>query len=234
MSFKLLTPPGGNPKVAKGGAKNFSTYILHLSPSNVAEVGNMCPKSTPGCQAVCLNTAGRGGMFREGGTNTVQEARKRRTRFYVNDRAGFIAALKDDIARAIRQSSRVGKIPCFRLNGTSDLSVEKWGIIDQFPDVQFYDYTKVPYRKVSHLKNYHLTFSQADGNDRDVAWAIRHGMNVATVFRNRFPEEHLGRRVINGDLDDLRFLDPAGVIVGLRAKGKARRDVSGFVIDIPV
>jgi hypothetical protein len=35
--------------------------------------------------------------------------------------------------------------------------------------------------------------------------------------------------VINGDETDLRFLDAKGVIVGLRAKGKARKDTTGFV-----
>ena len=38
--------------------------------------------------------------------------------------------------------------------------------------------------------------------------------------------------VINGDKTDMRFKDPVGVIVGLKAKGKARKDTSGFVIDV--
>jgi hypothetical protein len=116
----------------------------------------------------------------------------------------------------------------FRLNGTSDLSVEKWGIIEQFPDVQFYDYTKVLGRKVSHLPNYHLTFSAADGNDSDVALAIQQGMNVAMVF-DKLPEAYMGRPVTNADETDLRFLDPKGTIAGLKAKGRAKKDTTGFV-----
>jgi hypothetical protein len=135
----------------------------------------------------------------------------------------------------IKQAEKKGLIPAFRLNGTSDLSWEKYevaegkNIFQMFPDVQFYDYTKVLGRKVSHIPNYHLTFSQADGNIEDVIKAKEAGMNIATVFRS-VPEIHLDRTVVNGDETDLRFLDPKNVIVGLKAKGKAKKDTSGFVI----
>jgi hypothetical protein len=102
-----------------------------------------------------------------------------------------------------------------------------------FPEVQFYDYTKILGRKVSHIRNYHLTFSAADGNDEDVLKAIAQGMNVATVFGLKktepMPDSYTGRRVFNGDESDLRFLDPKGVVVGLYAKGRAKKDTSGFV-----
>jgi hypothetical protein len=126
-------------------------------------------------------------------------------------------------------------IPVFRLNGTSDISWEKYevgngkNIFQMFPQVQFYDYTKVLGRKVSHIPNYHLTFSKADGNDMDVRLAASKGMNVAAVF-HKLPETYIGRTVINGDETDLRFLDAKGVVVGLKAKGKAKKDTSGFVV----
>lgn len=231
MTFQLLTT--GNQKTLKGEKKGYITYIMHLSPSDVAGVGNMCPKATAGCRLACLNTAGHGGMIKpETGTNAVQEARKRKTRWFVSDRQAFLAALESDITKAIRQAEKKSMIPVFRLNGTSDLAWEKYGIIQKFPEVQFYDYTKIPNRKISQLKNYHLTFSQADGNEADVQRAMANGMNIATVFRKRLPEQYLGREVIDGDESDLRFLDPVGVIVGLKAKGRARKDVSGFVVDI--
>jgi len=229
MTFKLLTV--GNPKTIKGQKQGYLTFILHLSPANVAGVGNMCPKATAGCLLACLNTAGRGGMFKPGGTNTVQEARKRRTRQFATDRAGFLADLKADIVRGIKYAAKHNLTPVFRLNGTSDISWEKYGIIQEFPDIQFYDYTKIIGRK-RLPRNYHLTFSEADGNDADVAKAIASGMNVATVFRKDLPETYRGRQVFDGDDSDLRFLDPTGVIVGLKAKGRARRDTSGFVVDI--
>ena len=136
-----------------------------------------------------------------------------------------------------------GLTPVFRMNGTSDLSFEKYevlrngqtysNIFTAFPEVQFYDYTKILGRKVKNISNYHLTFSAADGNDADVYRAIAEGYNVATVFGLKktepMPETYLGRTVFNGDDSDLRFLDPKSVVVGLYAKGKAKKDTSGFV-----
>ena len=229
--MKLLSV--GNPKILKGMKQGYMTYILHLAPADVSGY-NTCPKATAGCKAACLNTAGRGGMFKRGeSTNVIQEARKRKTRFFFEDRENFLATLKDDIRKAIRQSEKKGLIPVFRLNGTSDISWEKYGVIQEFPNVQFYDYTKVLGRKVNGLANYHLTFSAADGNDLDVLRAIKEGYNIATVFgikkNSPMPETYNGVPVFNGDDSDLRFLDPKGVVVGLYAKGKAKKDTSGFV-----
>ena len=140
-----------------------------------------------------------------------------------------------EIIKTKTKAEKQGLIPVFRLNGTSDLAWEKYevangkNIFQMFPEVQFYDYTKINNRKVSHIPNYHLTFSKADGNDMDTRIAMSNGMNVAVVFKN-VPETYLGRPVINGDETDLRFLDPKGVIVGLKAKGKAKKDTTGFVV----
>ncbi len=225
--MKLLST--GNPKLLKGEKKGYLSFILHLSPANVSGY-ETCPKRTAGCTAACLNTAGRGGMFRKGETtNVIQEARKRKTRMFFEQREQFLADLEADIRLGIKQAEKKGMIPCFRLNGTSDIAWEKYGIIEKFPDVQFYDYTKMRNRKVTHLKNYHLTFSKADGNDVDVRLAASAGMNVAAVFKS-LPETYIGRPVINGDDTDLRFLDPKNVIVGLKAKGKAKKDTTGFVV----
>ena len=229
--MKLLSI--GNPKILKGMKQGFMTYILHLAPADVSGY-NTCPKATAGCKAACLNTAGRGGMFKKGETtNVIQQARIRKTRWFFEDRESFLATLKDDIRKAIKQSEKKGLIPVFRLNGTSDLSWEKYGIIQEFPNVQFYDYTKILGRKVNGLANYQLTFSAADGNDLDVRRAIKEGYNVATVFGIKksqpMPETYEGMPVFNGDDSDLRFLDPKGVVVGLYAKGKAKKDTSGFV-----
>jgi hypothetical protein len=229
--MKLLSI--GNPKILKGMKQGYMTYILHLAPANLSGY-ETCPKRTQGCTAACLNTAGRGGMFKKGETtNVIQQARIRKTKMFFEDRENFLATLKDDIRKAIKQSEKKGLIPVFRLNGTSDLSWEKYGIIQKFPNVQFYDYTKVLGRKVNGLANYHLTFSAADGNDDDVRRAIKEDYNIATVFGIKksqpMPETYEGTPVFNGDESDLRFLDPKGVVVGLYAKGKAKKDTSGFV-----
>jgi hypothetical protein len=225
--MKLLST--ANPKIQKGAKLGYLSFILHLAPADLSGK-EVCPKRTAGCTAACLNTAGRGGMFRKGeNTNIIQQARIRKTKMYFEARDAFMQALEADIKLGIKQAQRLGLTPVFRLNGTSDLSVEKWGIIEKFPQVQFYDYTKVLGRKVQHLKNYHLTFSAAESNHADVARAIAQGMNVAMVF-DEVPEQYMGRSVINADETDLRFLDPKGVIAGLKAKGRAKKDYSGFVI----
>lgn len=235
--MKLLST--GNPKTLKGQSVGYNTYILHLAPASLSGY-NTCPKATEGCKSACLNTAGRGGMFKKGETtNVIQQARIRKTKMFYENRAQFMSLLLKDIELAIKQSKKLGLTPVFRLNGTSDLSWEKYEILDgrnifqMFPEVQFYDYTKVLGRKVKHLTNYHLTFSAADGNDLDVVRALNEGLNVATVFglKKSEPmiEQYNGLPVFNGDESDLRFLDPKGVIVGLYAKGKAKKDQTGFV-----
>jgi len=224
--MKLLST--ANPKIQKGTKLGYLSFILHLAPAKLSGY-NTCPKATAGCEAACLNTAGRGGMFRKGeNTNIIQQARIRKTKMYFEQRDEFLAQLKKDIVLGIKQAAKLGLTPVFRLNGTSDLSVEKWGIIEQFPQVQFYDYTKILGRKTAHLPNYHLTFSAADGNDADVAKAVAQGMNIAAVF-DALPETYLGAPVINADEHDLRFLDPKGAVAGLKAKGRAKKDTTGFV-----
>jgi len=239
--MNLLTV--GNPKVLKGMKQGYMTYILHLAPASLSGY-NTCPKATTGCKSACLNTAGRGGMFKKGETtNTIQNARIRKTKMFFENRVEFMASLVKDIELAIKQSIKKDLIPVFRLNGTSDLSWEKYEVIrdgviyrnifDAFSEYQFYDYTKILGRKVVAINNYDLTFSAADGNDVDVYRAIAEGYNIATVFGVKktepLPQSYFGREVINGDESDLRFLDAKNVIVGLYAKGKAKKDTSGFV-----
>lgn len=232
--FKLLST--ANPKIQKGTKKGYLSFILHLAPSDLSGK-NTCPKATAGCIAACLNTAGRGGMFKKGeNTNVIQKARIRKTNYFFADRDAFMLDLVEDIMKAVNFARRKGLVPVFRLNGTSDLSWEKYevpnmgkNIFDTFSTLQFYDYTKVLGRKVADLPNYHLTFSKADGNDSDVAKAIASGMNVAAVF-DKLPDTYMGKTVVDADEDDLRFLDPKGVVLGLKAKGRAKKDYSGFVI----
>jgi hypothetical protein len=241
--MKLLST--GNPKILKGLKSGFNTFILHLAPAKLSGY-NTCPKATAGCEASCLNTAGRGGMFKKGeSTNVIQEARIRKTKMFYENRSEFMKQLVKDIELGIKQSIKKDLIPVFRLNGTSDISWEKYHVVRNgvtyrnifaaFPDVQFYDYTKILGRKVKDIDNYQLTFSKADGNDRDVVKAIAEGLNVAVVFAVKktdpLPESYLGLPVFNGDESDLRFLDPKGVIVGLYAKGKAKKDMTGFVVN---
>jgi hypothetical protein len=227
--FKLLST--ANPKIQKGTKMGYLSFILHLAPADLSG-RETCPKRTAGCTAACLNTAGRGGMFKRGeNTNVIQKARIRKTQYFFANRDAFMVDLAQDIRKAIKFAEKQGLIPVFRLNGTSDLSWEKYtvpvyemNIFELFSNVQFYDYTKVLGRKVSAFPNYHLTFSKADGNDADVAEALMQGMSVVAVY------DAIPAGVPSADETDLRFLDPKGVMLGLKAKGRAKKDYSGFVI----
>ncbi len=249
----LLTT--GNPKVAKGEAHGVLTAIMHLAPERKSG-RNVCPHATAGCAAACLNTAGRGGIGLDAdGLNTIQAARIRRTRWFHRDRVAFLAQLVREVESHVRTARRHGLTPAVRLNGTSDLPWERFPverdgetfpyIFAAFPDVVFYDYTKWPIRLrplVAAIPNYSLTFSLADGakSETEAAHALESGVNVAAVFATRkgqpLPPSHMVggviAPVIDGDATDLRFRDPRGskgTIIGLRAKGDARGDTSGFV-----
>lgn len=246
----------GNPKVAKGSKHGVNTAIMHLAPEKRAGTINVCPHATAGCAAACLNTAGRGGIGLDAdGLNVIQAARIQRTRYFKRDRAGFLAMLVAEVAKHERLSVKHGVRPAVRLNGTSDLPWEKFPVVRDgveyphifaaFPGITFYDYTKWPVRlraDVRAIPNYSLTYSCADGlkSEDESGRALAAGINVAAVFAVKrgadLPAWHaIGgvlARVIDGDETDLRFMDPCeetGVIVGLRAKGDAIGDTSGFV-----
>ena len=234
MAFALLSTQ--NLKIIKGEKQGYKTYILHLSPSDSSGVMNTCPKASAGCKAGCLNTAGHGGMFKAGETtNTVQEARKRRTVFFKTNKDLFMETLITDITKAIKQAERKGMTPVFRLNGTSDILWENIyvggkNVFEHFPTVQFYDYSKILNRKVKHLGNYHLTFSRSEDNDADVMKALEQGYSIAVVF-DEVPATWNGVPVVDGDLDDLRFNNThLDLVIGLKAKGRAKKDTTGFVV----
>lgn len=258
--FKHLSR--GNPKVEKGRKLKVWTFVLHFAPSNLSgknvcamalPIGAKPDGKRSACSEICLNLAGRGGIA-EGGiltfndvasgqrTNTVQLARVRRTREFFSDRVRFMAELAHDIDRASRWARAHGFKPAFRLNGTSDIRWELEpvtigrktfaNLMEAFPRVVFYDYTKILNRR-NLPANYHLTFSLSEANELQAWQALAAGMSVAVVFRDRasIPAEYMGARVVDGDETDLRFLDPAGCVVALYAKGPAKRDRSGFVRD---
>lgn len=240
---RLLTV--NNLKILKSLGLGYRTYALHLAPATRGGA-EMCHWRSAGCTAACLNLSGHGGMIpKSTGTNAVQEARKRRTQFFNNDRELFMQTLVQDIRDGSTRALKDGLIPVFRLNTTSDVLWERIpvtvnghtfnNVFEVFPDTQFYDYTKAPLgmRQYSKPDNYHLTFSLSESNEQRARACAAAGMNIAVVFRKKpFPETFWGLKVVDGDETDLRFLDPKGVIVGLKAKGPGRKDYSGFVQDI--
>ena len=147
-----------------------------------------------------------------------------------------MAQLHKEIAAHERKAKRVNMEPAVRLNGTSDIIWERKkyqgkSLMEHFPDVQFYDYTKLPRDPTGLPSNYHLTVSMSESNKDKIDKAIAWGFNVAVVFENKLPDNYLGLPVINGDEHDYRPIDPKGCIVGLVVKGpKGKADDTGFVI----
>ena len=214
-------------KTIKGQAKGYLTGILYLTPADISG-RNVCPHASAGCRAACLFSAGRGAF------DNVKSARLRKTLAFFKDKEGFLSDLKSDIAALVKKAEKAGMSPCVRLNGTSDIPWHNMGIMESFPDVPFYDYTPNKQRMLDFLDgklpaNYSLTFSRKEDNESACDEIMAKGGNVAAVFSNT-PETWKGKACFNGDDSDLRFLDPRGVVVALKAKGKAKKDTSGFVI----
>jgi hypothetical protein len=219
-----------NPKTRKGEGLGYLSGILHLAPASLSGT-NVCSYSTPGCRKGCLNTAGRGQM------NCIQKARIRKTKLLFKDRPAFLDQLRKDVEAILRACDRRKMSPVIRLNGTSDLP---WLVHELAPKmdvgIQWMDYTKIPKPFERVLPNYHLTFSLSENNLMDAIVCLQRGHNVAVVFDVKRDQPlpkfwgYYNIPVIDGDINDLRFLDPKGVVVGLRAKGKAKKDCrSGFV-----
>lgn len=228
--MKTLLSIDTNAKTIKGQKKGYRTGILYLAPASVSNVINVCLFASDGCRRHCLYSAGRGAF------NSVQKARINKTKLFVNDKHAFVETLKLNVSKLVSNCLKTKAIPTVRLNGTSDINWERYSVIQAFNKVQFYDYTKNYFRMVSFLdgklpSNYSLTFSRSETNEAQCLEVLKRGGNVAVVFRGKvLPTHWQGFPVINGDENDLRFLDPKGVVVGLSAKGKAKSDTSGFVV----
>ena len=224
----------GNPKTDKNqsveGLENIVVLHLNLAPADLSGY-NVCPMASQGCKAACLHTAG----------NPVFQAQKdkgriNRARFYMQDRDKFMTQLTRELVNFVKWCDKNKKIGVVRLNTTSDISWENYNLFEKFPMLQFYDYTKIQKRALKFARgeyppNYHLTYSLNEDNYDKAMQVLNEGGNIAVVFRKDLPQTFMGHRVINGDLHDLRLLDPKNVVVGLKAKGKAKTDYSGFVMN---
>ena len=214
--------------MAKGEKFGYKTAILHLAPYDLSGK-NVCPKASKECAAACLNTSGRGQM------GSVQKARLNKTNLFWTNKNAFLRQLSTEIEQLKKRAAAQGFKFAVRLNGTSDLAWHRMKVDggstlhELHPDVQFYEYTKVLNYLDHDHKNLNVTFSDSGRNDSDIAAAIKSGHNVAVVFQDKLPKRWKGRRVINGDLHDLRFKDPRGVIVGLVAKGAGKKINNKFI-----
>ena len=231
----------GNPKTDKNKhIKDLDQYLikrLNFAPAKISGY-EVCASKSKGCEGACLHEAG----------NPVHMPQKtlgrvNRTLFYFKERAKFLSMMTREIRNHEINCKKHRLKPVIRLNTTSDIMFENHKIMELFPNIQFYDYTKHFKRMIKYLKgqlpkNYHLTFSRNEANDFQTTQVLKAGGNVAVVFRNKLPKTYKGFKVINGDEHDLRFLDDKNVVVGLKEKltlnkqGKLDRDQSGFVVDL--
>lgn len=240
MSNYKLLGVGTNAKTIKGDGSEYLTAILYMTPYKIMVDGklfNSCSMAAmASCIDACLYTAGRGAF------NNVQTARQRKAEWFYKDRDSFMKQLYEDIKKFQTYCHKRNIQPCVRLNGTTDIRWElikigAYNIFDWFPEVQFYDYTKIANRKCKDIPNYHLTWSYSNANPEYAKLldkALEQGMNAAVVYRKEYHKpKWQGYPVIDGDSDDLRFLDPkGGHIVALYAKGKAKKDQTGFVQEV--
>lgn len=249
VSYSLLTPGADNPKTAKSESLGITGAILHLTPGDVAGKHMVTCSHATDCfltlhmledgrydyLKACLNFNGRGGM------PIGQAARIRRTRLFFNNRAEFMALLVADLHKLQDESERSGTLAVCRLNGTSDILWERiptdngQTVFERFPNIRFYDYTKVPNRPTD-IPNYYLLFSLSENNDRVALRELTRGRHVAVVVhagkKETLPEVWSGYPAIDGDTHDYRPSD-IGTIVLLRAKGQlAKAPIGGFVRDI--
>jgi hypothetical protein len=225
-----------NDKTLKSLGLGYLTFGIHFAHSDLSGF-EVCPDASEGCKASCLDFAGRGQM------GNAKEARIEKTKTFFSDIPAFMGRLIVEIQKGIDYAAKKGLTACFRLNLTSDVKWERIKhngktIFEHFPNHQFYDYTKSFSRLILNIPNYHLTFSRSESQTNHVhsVLAMNAGHNVAVVFSTKkgfdLPSHYNGKEVIDGDKHDLRFIDKRGVIVGLRAKGPARQDKSGFVIHV--
>jgi hypothetical protein len=225
----LLSKGTTNAKTTKN---DLETFILYKAPSRLVDGFNLCPYSSEGCRKSCLYSAGRGRF------SNVQLARINKSKYWAYKREDFYHQLADELisihSRAVKQNKKIA----VRLNGTTDVDhldlLKRFTGFDflssQFSNMLFYDYTKSPRIVNKYLNtNYKITFSRSETNEADAMKVLNAGGNVAVVF-NQLPTTWNGYDVINGDETDLRYFDKQNVVVGLKAKGDAKKDKSGFVI----
>ena len=211
-----------NAKTVKGQKLGYQTGIIYLAPGDLSG-HQVCAGASKECLAFCLNTSGMGAF------SNVQNGRINKTKALFANREKFIAQALKELDKVCADAVKSELVPVFRPNGTSDLPWLAKALYTARPDVQFYDYTKLdrPWERVS--ENYHLTYSFSGDNMEKCLEALKKGTNVSVVFEKNIPASHWGYPVVDGDFTDLRFLDPKGVIVGLKAKGKARNKKSEFI-----
>jgi hypothetical protein len=241
---RLLSDSEANTKLAKNLAP---TWGLSLAQHNLSGY-NVCPYATPGCIASCVGKCGMAGVFPK-----VMQARIAKTRLFFHDRPTFLGQLVKELRQKDARCERLGVVGVVRLNVFSDLPWENWIDLSAFKNLRFYDYTKNLGRAFAALadlrySNYRLCYSVNEDSDMDdVRTLLARGGTAAIVLNVRYvnannkgpmPDTIDNIRVIDGDVSDDRGLDPRGVYVGLRLKGRksfrAEALATGFACNVRI
>ena len=225
-------------KHQKAFSFNELTYALYLSPADTSGY-EVCPKRTEECTVACLHESGYNRIDLK---NSINESRIKKTKLFFENREFFMHLLIDEIKGAYLKALNQEYNFSARINNVSDVNPERFklnnlNILEIFPEVQFFDYTKVLSRikLLEKYPNYDLTFSYSGENWSECQEALKNNVRVAVVFKDKIPEEYKGIQVINGDDYDMRYRDPKNVIIGLKFK-KVRNKLdfsnSNFVVSI--
>ena len=205
-------------KLTHNGKKNMLTYGIYLASSDASNI-NVCPKSKM-CRESCLVGSGYAKIDALAHNNKVLNARIVKTRLFFANRKLFMILMIKEINRAINKAKRLGMEFSVRLNCTSDINptvfvYEGKNILELYPNISFYDYTKVKshWKVAEKYPNYYITFSR-DGskeNEEECLEWLRRGNNVAVVFgvtkTSELPKKWKGYDVLVGDDYDYRVWD---------------------------
>jgi len=219
-------------KHKKGFKYNELNYSLYLSPAKSSGY-EVCPGRTDECTRLCLNESGMNTMTQKVKGDVINACRITKTRLFIENREYFVRWMIDEIMSTKKKAEKLGYGFNVRINNTSDIdprtmSIRENGIVknvlDIFPDVQFYDYTKVAGRTaiLERYPNYDLTYSFTGYNWDVCLNMLNGGIRVAVVFM-KVPETYEGYPVIDGDLYDNRTKDAGPVIIGLKYKRTRNR-----------
>ena len=250
-----LTLPNASPKLIKSNGMGFYNAGIGLAQANLSATNN-CTASTPDCRKLCLGNFGRAEFLPQ-----LMQTRINRSNFLHRHRQLAWQTMLPQLMAIDRRATRNGLTVAFRPDITSD---KNWDLIlpqlfATFPNWKFYGYTKLRSKITRYLNGSNPmvpTFSWSErlksklvnhtSGDDYPSFLLENGINIAVVFYDRktlagrLPRKFLGRTVIDGDKHDLRFLDPRGVIVGLKpklpkSKVKARQlvdSLNGFFVSI--
>ena len=239
--FRYLGNYEHSAKMLKSKKNGTITYCIYLAPANMSGY-EVCPCSQF-CRKFCLNGSGVNRVeiqavgFEE---SRINKTRIKKTKLFFENKELFMKIMIHEIIKTRRYAEKHGMEFSVRLNGTSDISPEDFvykgeNILNIFPDVQFYDYTKV-YSRIDLLKkypNYDLTYSYNGHNWGACKKFLEMGGKVAVVFNNKemLPMAFDNYPVIDANGYDMRYLDPPRTIMGLHYHRTAANYENGVYVE---